>query len=100
MRRHFVASLLILVGTAVSEAKEPVDHSQGSLRPRVEALARFTRVESAAIGEGGQPSKIWAAYEAVAKQAGRDDTLNLLRHRSPVVRTYLAWHVLRKMQDD
>jgi hypothetical protein len=66
----------------------------------VDALGAHGRIESSHVGAAGAPSAVYKAYEAVAARVTAEDAKKLLGHESPVVRGYLAGHVLRKQPAD
>lgn len=69
-------------------------------RANVDKLARFGRVTSPRVGPDGEPSPEYQAYEAVVESAAKDEVIRLLRHESPVVRTYMARHIIYHWPED
>lgn len=68
---------------------------RADLAALVDALAAERAVESSHIGAAGAPSAIYARWEAVQKAATAEELRALLRHQSPVVRGYVAQHLVR-----
>src|SRR5438034_3548421 len=63
--------------------------SDPALAALVDELARCPRIESPYVGEGGEPSSVFATFRRVAAAASRQQALALLPHHNPVVRSYL-----------
>ena len=61
----------------------------------VEALAKHDEMESSHVGYAGSPSKIYAAYDKLANAATPEQILALAFHERPVVRGYMAAHIVR-----
>lgn len=68
--------------------------SNPELERRVAVLAGFGRIESSHIGAAGAPSQAFAAFVAVREVSTPADLVALLGHPSPVVRGYVARHIL------
>lgn len=68
--------------------------SDAAVAGLVDALAAENAYESSAIGYGGEPSKVYARFEALVSKASDTQLLSLLRHESPTVRVYAAIHVV------
>jgi hypothetical protein len=66
----------------------------------VDTLAGFTKIESERVGAGGSLSASHAAYERLVAAITPTEAVALLAHESPVVRGYLAGHVLWKQPAD
>lgn len=75
----------------------PPTFADAELARRVEQLATFDRVESSHVGAAGAPSAAFAAFTAVRERATPGDLLALLRHPRPVVRAYVAQHLVREV---
>lgn len=67
-------------------------YAQKSIRPRVQLLAdsiaRYGKVESAFIGNGGQASEQYLRYKRLLKIADANELNQLTHHPSPTVRCY------------
>ncbi len=70
------------------------------VRPLVDRLAAAARIESEAVGAAGAPSPTFKDYETLVGRATREQLLALLFHTSPVVRGYVAMHVVDHFAPD
>jgi hypothetical protein len=61
-----------------------------------DGLARAKCIESRQVYESGEPSEVYRRYEALVGRLTAAQAGSLLRHRSPVIRGYLAGHVVRE----
>src|SRR5262245_23850399 len=63
-------------------------------------LANSRRIESRHVGPAGEHSATYAAFDALSERSDRTEVLPLLKHPSPIVRAYMAWHVTRAFPTD
>lgn len=66
-----------------------------ALTDAVATLGAQGRITSAKVGEGGEASESYAAYENVVAIATPDEERALLHHTDPIVRGYLGGHLAR-----
>lgn len=64
------------------------------LEARVERLAATKQITSRGVGEDGVPSESYASFRVVIAMATKEQVFQLLKHRSPVVRGYMAAYIL------
>ncbi|MDB4997336.1 MAG: hypothetical protein JWM74_4768 [Myxococcaceae bacterium] len=67
------------------------------LARRVAELEKFTQLEAMGVGEDNRPSAGYQAFERVVAIAQREQLFALLAHPKPVVRAYVAGHVIDAM---
>jgi hypothetical protein len=68
---------------------------QPALAAEADALGDEERVESERIGAAGAPSCAYAKFAALLAKVTPAEEVALLRHRSPIVRGYVARHLAR-----
>src|SRR5438105_1175292 len=97
MRAQIVPMLLVSLLAFAAPAATPV--RPASLDARVAALAGFKSIDSEGVGYAGTPSEAFAAADAVTTDLPHEAALRLLRHASPVVRGYVAAHLVEQDPD-
>jgi HEAT repeat protein len=63
----------------------------------VDKLAQATTIEGDRVGYGGESSETFALARRIADAASLEQAQALLQHQSPVVRGYLAKHVIENL---
>jgi len=81
--------------TPASTERPKLGSLSGDVQRAVEQLAAQSRVTSAKIHEGGEPSEAYAAFARVVSITTASEERALMGHPSPIVRGYLAGHVAR-----
>lgn len=66
----------------------------------ITTLAAKPVIESAYIEFDGHPSDVYAIFDRIQQRATHEQLLSLLFHESPVVRGYVALHILRAFPDE
>jgi HEAT repeat protein len=66
----------------------------------VDVLATGRAVESERIGPGASPSQIHEAFRKVLAAGSREQIVLLARHRSPVVRGYMAGYIAERLPEE
>jgi hypothetical protein len=96
-----VAFALLLLAAACGPRLSPTNTlvSRPPVQELVDDLAAGSTVESKAVGYGGSPSDVYAIFERLRATATDAEMIALTRHRSAVVRSYAARHVIERDLD-
>lgn len=106
---HLVRALLLPAAVGLAPAScvspKPIDTStQHALRPSlaqlVNKLAQAEQIEGESVGMAGAASSVHATFRQLARLVRKEEALTLLDHPSPVVRGYLAGHIVAAFPEE